>query len=55
MFTNFYYSLGCYLFKITSSDVSIGMVKIFRFNHLIFCIFHMRFSRYNAKIIKDFN
>ena len=32
--------------KITSSDVSIGMVNIFRFNHLIFCIFHMRFSRY---------
>ena len=43
---NFYYSLGCYLFKITSSDVSIGMIEIFRFNHLIFCIFHMRFSRY---------
>ena len=39
MFTDIYYSLGCYLLKITSSDVSIGMVTIFRLNHLIFCIF----------------
>ena len=53
MFTNIYYSLGCYLLKITSSDVSIGMVTIFRLNHLIFCIFHMRFSRYKIGIINS--
>ena len=49
-FINVYYTFTILLvvtfLKITSSDVSIGMVNIFRFNHLIFCIFHMRFSRY---------
>ena len=36
---NFTILLVVTFLKITSSDVSIGMVKIFRFNHLIFLYF----------------